>query len=213
MGGRVALSIAWPARNSRYIPPYANSISLTLYSEGNLTSPISLTVNRPADLPLVQQVQFNGPIPADNYTLKGLALTGKDGGGQVVASADAELVVEASGTTNVPMTLASTLYSITLNDMPLSLHVGDVKDLSVTVLDQDHQIIFLNNTDLSWSMVFGADKSSVDSQGIVNGLAEGQARVHVEELGAGIYAEGDINVTSAGSINKKPTIRHALRRR
>lgn len=196
-GGRVSLKIAWPARTSRYLPQYANSLSFALYSENNLINPVSLVVNRPAELPLIQEVSFDGPLPADTYILKGLAFTGIDGNGDVVASAIEETVVAAVGTTTVPLSLDSTLASVELNDMPLVMQQGQVQQLSVTVKDKDDNTVFLNNSDLSWSMVFGADVVSVDNDGNVTALTQGDARVRVSEIGAGLYSDGDITVGGA----------------
>ena len=201
-GGKVTMTIAWPQRTSRYLPQYANSLSFALYSENNLINPVSLIVNRPVEKPLIQEVSFDGPLPADTYILKGTAFTGADGSGSAVAFAVEEVEVAAIGTTTVPLSLDSTLYSVELNDMPLIMKVGQFKQLSVTVKDKDQNLVFLNNSDLSWSMVFGGDVASVDLDGNISALTQGDARVRVSEIGAGLYSDGDITVNPVAGVQR-----------
>ncbi len=207
-GGKVSLTIAWPQRTSRYLPQYANSLSFALYSENNLINPVSLIVNRPVEKPLIQEVSFNGPLPSDTYILKGTAFTGTDGSGSAVAFASEEVQVAAVGKTTVPLSLDSTLYSVQLNETPLVMQVGQIKQLTVTVKDKDQNVVFLNNADLSWSMVFGADVVSVDPDGNVDALAQGGAKVRVSEIGAGLYDDGDITVNPAAGFKRAVVRRH-----
>lgn len=202
MGGKVSLTIAWPAQDSRYIPTYAHSLSFTLYSLDTEQTPISLVVNRPDQLPLIQTVTFQGPLPSGHYALTGLAKTGFNGNGDTVATATTNCEVAATGTTTVPLTLASTLYSVELLDMPLSMHVGDSQDLRVEVLDQNHNQVFLENGSLSWSIVLGGSHVSVDSQGKVTAKTLGTTRVRVSEIGAGLYSDGDINVVVPSTVTR-----------
>ena len=211
-GGKVSLSIAWPAKsNSRYIPPYALSLAFTLYALDTQQPPVNLVVNRPDTLPLIQTVTFDGPLLAGHYTLVGLAKTKQNGQGDTVATAtNNDVVVQPVGTTTVAMSLASTLYSLELLGVPLNMTVGDVKALQVKVLDQNKVQLFLPNGDLSWSIVFGANVVSLDNGGNVTANAVGAARVRVSEIGAGLYSDGDISVSAAAlRASAKPSrIRH-----
>ena len=213
MGGKVALTIAWPAVTSKYIPPYAHSLSFTLYAVDTVQPDLNLVVNRPDTLPLVQQVEFNGPIIPGHYLLKGLAKTSVNGNGDTVATATNNVTVLGTGTTTVAMTLASTLYSLQLLDMPLAMQVGQNKTLNVKVLDKNNVQVFLPNNALSWSMVFGAAVVSVDSQGDVTANKIGVARVRVSEIGAGLYSDGDITVSAVGPVFHHPTRAKAFRKR
>lgn len=199
-GGQVALKIAWPkASSSRYIPPYSHSLSFSLYSLDTNAAPLNLVINRPSDLPLIQTVNFRGPIPAGRYTLQGLAKVGFNGLGDTVAKAQVGLVnVPVSGTATVGLTLATTLYSIDLEDMPLNMMVGGSQQLVVQVLDQDHNQLFLPDGALTWSLLFGGNSVSLTDTGFVTATAAGSARVRVSEVGAGLYSEGDIAVTASG---------------
>jgi hypothetical protein len=94
----------------------------------------------------------------------------------------------------VSMTLASTLKSIELLNMPMTMVEGDSAQLQVKVLDIDDAQIFLPNGALSWSLVFGGGFISVDDEGNVIANAAGSARVRVSEIGAGLYSDGDITV-------------------
>ena len=194
-GGNVALKIAWPNVAPRYIPPYAQSLSFSLYSlDRNQT--LNLVVNRPDTLPLVQTVEFTGPIIAGHYILQGVAKVGFNGMGATVAKNTAPVTVLATGTTTVALTLNSTLYSIDLLDMPLSMKVGDGKQLVVQVFDKDMNQVFLPDGALTWSLLFGADSVSLSDAGFVTATAPGDARVRVSEVGAGLYSEGDVSVAA-----------------
>jgi hypothetical protein len=194
-GGSVALKIAWP-EPSRYIPPYAKSISFALYSLDDPQSPPRLIVaNRPDTLPLIQTVEFVGPIPSGSYSLTGLAMTGKDGNGTTVASASDIVFVQPTGITTVALTLATNLASIELLDMPLSMSVGQLKALNVKVLDKDNNTVILPNGALTWSVVFGGSRITLSNIGAVTAVSAGSARVRVSEIGAGLYSDGDITVS------------------
>lgn len=202
-GGQVALKIAWPKKTgSRYIPPYAQSLAFSLYSLDSNAASIDLIVNRPDTLPLVQTVDFTGPIPPGRYSLRGVAKVGFNGTGATVANAVANLVqVPVTGTTTVALTLNSTLYSIDLLDMPLSMALGDNKQLTVQVFDKDQSLVFLPDGALTWSLLFGADSVSLTDSGFVSAIAEGSARVRVSEVGAGLYSEGDITVSASAVLH------------
>ena len=211
MGGKVSLKIAWPAP-SRYIPPYAHSMTFALYTEENANDPMTLIVNRPDDLPSVQTVEFSGPIPAGIYVLWGRAKTGVNGIGDTVASATSNILVQATGTTTVALSLGSTLYSIELLDMPLTLNVGESEQLRVKILDRDKNEVLIPNTALTWSLLFGTDSVFVDENGFATGFAAGAARIRVSEIGADLYSDGDIFVND-GSAAVKPNKVRPLRKR
>ena len=193
--GNVALKIAWPKVKPHYIPPYAQSLSFSLYSLDR-NQVLNLVVNRPDTLPLVQTVEFTGPIPAGNYMLQGLAKVGFNGMGATVAKNNAPVAVAATGTTTFALTLNTTLYSIDLLDMPLSMTVGQGKQLAVQVFDKDMNQLFLPNGALTWSLIFGADSVRLSDAGFITATAAGTARVRVSEVGAGLYSEGDVTVTA-----------------
>jgi hypothetical protein len=195
-GGKVALTIAWP-EPTRYIPPYAKSISFALYSLDDPNDPGRVLIaNRPDILPLIQTVEFVGPIPAGSYSLTGLAMTGTDGTGVTVAKASDTVFVQATGITTVALTLATNLANIDLLDTPISMNVGDVQQLNVKVTDKDNNTIILPNGALTWSVVFGGSRITLDDSGAVTAVSAGSARVRVSEVGAGLYSDGDITVNA-----------------
>ena len=195
---KVALTIAWPEKKvSRYLPVYASSLVFTLTFQDGEETPRTLTVNRPDTLPLVQTVEFTGPLTSGNYILSGVAMTGPDGTGQVVANATANVFVPPTGVTSVPLTLGSTLYSIDLLDMPLALQVGHEQQLRVRILDKNQNELFIPVSALTWSIVIGKSSASVDDNGLLTASAEGASRVRVSELGANLYSEGQVTVTVA----------------
>jgi hypothetical protein len=212
-GGKVSLTIAWPAPGeSRYIPPYAHSLSFTLYALDTEQAPISLVVNRPDTQQLIQTVQFDGPIIGGHYTLTGLAKTGSNGKGDTVATATDNVTVQPTGMTTVSLSLASSLYSVELLDMPLSLTLGQSKSLRVKILDKSKTQIFLPNGALSWSIVFGADVVTLDAQGLLSTSNTGSARVRVSEIGAALYSDGTITVTPVAGIVARKASRFANNR-
>lgn len=195
--GSVAMKIAWPAP-TRYLPTYARSIVFSLYNADALYNPEgnswTVIANRPDTLPLVQTVQFNGPIPAGTYTVTGEAKTGANGLGNTVAAARNTVQVKASGTTTVAMTLGTTLSSLSLRGMPLDINVGQSKLLTVVVKDQQGNQILLPDGALTWSLLFGGDSVTLGPTGFLTANGAGSARVRVSEVGANLYSEGDINV-------------------
>jgi hypothetical protein len=209
-GGKVALKIAWPKpTSSRYIPPYSHSLSFSLYSLDTISPPLNLVINRPSDQPLVQTVTFNGPITAGRYTLVGIAKVGFNGLGDTVAKATVgPVLVPVSGTTTVALTLNTSLYSLDLQDMPLSLAVGAGKQLVVQVIDKDGNQLFLPDGALTWSLLFGGGSVSLSDTGFVQATSVGTARVRVSEVGADLYSEGDIDVT-ASAIRQQSMLRSA----
>lgn len=192
----VKLTIAWP-EISRYIPPYAKSISFALYSVDAPDIPERVIIaNRPDTLPLLQTVEFTGPIPGGQYQLSGLAMTDLDGGGITVGRAVNDFYVQPTGITIVALTLATNLYSIDLVETPLSLSVGQLQQLHVKVMDKDHNQIILPDGALTWSILFGGNRITLDSNGKVTATAPGAAKVRVSEVGAGLQSDGDITVTA-----------------
>jgi len=207
-GGKLSLTIAWPAKGqSRYLPVYASSLYFSLAPTDFQGPTQTLIVNRPDTLPLVQIVEFNGPLTSGHYSLTGLAMTSADGQGQVVASASSNVFIAPTGVTTVPLTLASTLYSLDLLDVPLNLQPNNSFQLRVRVLDKDKNEVFIPPSDLTWSVVIGKSVASIDDTGTVTGLTDGAAQVRVSELGANLYSQGDVTVSDA----PPPMRRHAVR--
>lgn len=206
-GGKVSLTIQWPQRGtSRYIPPYANSLAFTLYATNDQGPNVNMIVNRPDSTNLVQTVTFNGPLAPGAYSLTGLAFTKLNGDGDVVAKATSTLTVQPTGNTTVPLSLATTLYSLQIQGVPLNLPLGHQQNLSVLVLDKNKVQVFLPTGALSWSMVFGGNFVSVDANGTVKANALGSARVRVSEIGAGLYSDGDITAVPASGVATKSAI-------
>ncbi|MBI5831994.1 MAG: DUF3494 domain-containing protein [Armatimonadetes bacterium] len=107
--GGLTVAVAWPKAGSRLIP--ANSQSVTITVVGNsagLSAPVAQTVTGAAPT-----ANFPGLIPG-TYTVTARAYPNADGTGVLLATAaNANVVVTASNTTTVNISLASQVVSVT----------------------------------------------------------------------------------------------------
>ncbi len=189
--GNVAVTVDWPGR-SRYVPPYANSVVATIGTE-------TVTINRSGDAPSQGNAIFPNPFPVSGnpYTLVLEAYTQTDGGGTKVATASMQINVVDGETLSLNVTgdLESVIDHIVIEG-PLNVQVNESVQMIGHAEDSSNTIILLPAGAMTWSLVSGGQFASITSDGQLQGLAPGVARVRLEEPGAGVFAEADINIVN-----------------
>jgi Tol biopolymer transport system component len=189
--GNVAITVDWPGR-TRYVPPYANSLVATIGSE-------TITINRSGDAPSQGTAIFPNPFPVSGnpYTLNLEAYTQTNGGGTKVAAASIQITVLDGETLslNVSGDLESVIDHIVIEG-PFTVQVNESVQMIGHAEDASNTIILLPAGALTWSLVSGNSFASITSGGLLQGLAPGVARVRLEEPGAGVFAEADVNIVN-----------------
>ncbi len=189
--GYVRITVDWPGR-SRYVPPYANSVVATIGTE-------TVTINRSGDAPSQGNAIFPNPFPVSGnpYTLVLEAYTQTDGGGTKVATASMQINVVDGETLSLNVTgdLESVIDHIVI-DGPFAVHVGYTIQMTGHAEDGENAVIPLPAGALRWSLVSGSEYAAITPDGQLRGIAPGRVRVRLEEPGAGVSGEADVEILS-----------------
>lgn len=168
------LTINWPTA-SRLIPVASQSITVQITnSTGFLQSRI---IPRPINN--VSVVDFTN-LPTGNLTVKATAFPNNDGTGVALATG-AKSVVAASGVHfTLTITMSSTISKLVINELNPVVNPGKTLQLTVAAMDTTNGLVLVPATGYDWT-VAPAGIITVNTQGLVTGLAEGQATVTVTE--------------------------------
>lgn len=191
--GRAEFRITWPER-SRYLPAYADRITIKLELPGDSVNRYEQTVTRPSVLPATTTVKFEDLLKVGTYNVTGEAF---GTGNQVVARGSTTLRVEADKTATGSMTLATTIDKLAVLDTPLNLVVGANRQLEAKVTDSADTVLLIPTDALRWSITSGT-AATVSASGMLQAVAVGTAKVRVSETGAAKFAEADITVVNPG---------------
>jgi Domain of unknown function (DUF4082) len=216
-GGRrnafpLRMQIAWPTQEnanatSRYLPPYAASVLVTVRDANGGVELTRIAVNRPSGGASTQDVNFGRLFVPGQYSIIAEARLGSGGAGAIVATATTPVTI-TNASVGVDITLATTLDHLEITGQPLSVVAGANKTIMGQAITKSGAVVLLPSGALTWEMVSGNAFGSVNSAGLFTGASAGTARVRLREVGLNIFAEADVTVTSSGGGGLPPGTSH-----
>jgi hypothetical protein len=193
-GGRIAITILWPARG-RVIPEETQSIAITVAGPNNYTQ--RQVATRPTNGGTTT-LSF-ASLPVGHYLCTAVAYLQPDGTGTVLARGSVQTSVAVNTIVPVVITMATTVTHMTVtagNVLPY-LGIGESFALYAAPLDVAGHLVLVDWPALEWT---SSDQgvATVDSYGNVTGTGLGEADITVKHLETGVTATFHLKVVSAG---------------
>lgn len=189
--GQATMSITWPER-TRVIPVAANSITVTFWKGTTVVS--TKTVARPT-VGNQSTVSFTS-LASGTYTVVAQAFPNANGTGTAQASASQSVAISSGATTPLEITMASTIASLTATMTTAGILVGSSAPITVTAIDANGATVLTSAS----TITYGSSNTSVatvDTSGVVTGVATGTATITVTETESGVTKTLDVNVMPA----------------
>lgn len=189
--GQATMSITWPER-TRVIPVAANSITVTFWKGTTVVS--TKTVARPT-VGNQSTVSFTS-LASGTYTVVAQAFPNANGTGTAQASASQSVTISSGTTTPLEITMASTIATLTATMTTAGILVGASAPITVTAIDANGATVLTSAS----TITYGSSNTSVatvDSSGVVTGVATGTATITVTETESGVTGTIDVNVMPA----------------
>lgn len=201
--GRATFTVIWPPP-SRLIPLAANSITVTIFRNGNQVA--SQVLARPPGGGSASAT-FN-PLPVASLTATATAFPNTDGSGVAQATATVPLTVSAGQSTAFTVTMASTIDHLELSPASPSVPVTQTLALAVTAKDISNNIVLMAPSKLTWGSA-NTNKATVDANGVVTGVAPtgvnpGPVQVTVTDTESGKSVSAAVAVTSSTTVAVNP---------
>jgi hypothetical protein len=144
--GRAVFTVEWPKSTTRLIPAASNSVAVEV-RQGTMLLERRVLI-RPATI-----AAFDN-LPEGDLTALASAYPSRDGTGVAQASGTVSLPIRDGETTQVPLTMNSTIASFTLS--PGTLGVGETRRILATPKDSSGATILLPAAQLRLEVVDGA---------------------------------------------------------
>ncbi|RYG85433.1 hypothetical protein EON77_05595, partial [bacterium] len=144
--GRVALRVAWPTSGkTRVVPTATGSIRVDVRQGATVVA--TTVVVSPATTATLEDV------PVGAFTVRATAYANATGTGTALARGELPAVVTDGGVATVPVTMASTVNSLTATPSSVSLLLGllGAPTISVTARDADNNVVLLAAGDLEFT--------------------------------------------------------------
>lgn len=194
--GLLTIEVDWPAKNTRFVPTYAESLKATL----NLQSgALAIVLNRTSDEAYTGSAAFAEQIPVGQHTLIVEAYTEQNAQGSKVASANigVQILINETTTENVTADLNTTIHHLEIDGQPIIVDVGEQKQLTGHAEDSAGKTILLPDGVLKWSLVSGSEYGEISVDGLFTGIAAGVAVVRLAEPEAGKTVQANVSVVSS----------------
>jgi protocatechuate 3,4-dioxygenase beta subunit len=193
--GRATLEIIWPdLSTSRLIPVAASSITVSFSLSSTVVS--TQTVARPSS-GNTSTLTFTS-LPTGILTVTATAYPTTTGTWVAQATATTTATIVADQNTNVSVTMASTISSLSLSPTSPALTTGNTTQLTMTALNASGSAVLTAASTVSW-VSSNTSVATVSSTGLVTALAVGSATITVTESESGKSASTTVTVSS-GSI-------------
>lgn len=182
--------VDWPGY-SRSVPDYADRVDLVLTDADGQNWTASIT--RHSTDPHQASASFGSRIAGD-YTLQAEAIASLSGGDSLVGTASLPVTIGADpAEVNLSADLESRVASLTINNTPDFMLIGDTVQLTTTARDSDSNVVLLPNEAITWTDS-GAGEVSLSATGEVNALSAGTGGVQAVETGSGVRDSVSIEV-------------------
>ncbi|MGC4042903.1 MAG: PQQ-binding-like beta-propeller repeat protein [Armatimonas sp.] len=181
--GSASLTIHWPEQ-TRLIPEAANSIALTLIQGAAVVE--RRVVSRPPAGQSSTEIIYPDLL-AGSYTVQGDAYASTNGTGGILATGAASLAIVDDQTTQVALTLNSTIVRLELTADSTAFLSGESSALRVTAFDADNFVVLMTPGRVQWSVSTSA-ATLAQATGTANtatGQAPGHATITVTETESG----------------------------
>ena len=195
--GRAKISVAWPSP-SRFVPQASVSIRVTVKDETNVVVGEAILDKPTTSVTL-------SPLPVGTLSATATAYPQTGAGGVAQATATAPLAIRADASTNIALTLASTIDRVSVTPTAPSLPAQTTQTLTATALDAAGQVVLTPTNGFTWSVPSGASFASIHSTtGVVTGLSAGAATIRATETESGQSGDVSATIRAAPAVSVTP---------
>ena len=202
--GKAVVTIAWPARDA-LVPVSANSVVLTVSTDGKQVA--TQTVARPT-VGGTSTATF-GALAVGAHSLKAAAYPNADGSGVAQSQGTTSFTVTANQSTQVSLSMASTIDHLEVSPSNPSAIVGASASLIVTAKDASGNVVLASSSKITWDSSDHA-YATVDTSGHVSaikptGATPGAVNITVSDTESGKSATVPFKATSNAMIGVDPS--------
>lgn len=195
--GTARVTIKWPDA-TRLIPTAANSVTVSFLRGATVVA--SKTVARPDGGNTSTSIEFTG-LPVQSLTLRAQAFPTTNGTGTAQASASKTVTIVANQSTEFPITMQSTIESITVSPSLSNIGIGGTVALTATPINVNGATVLVSDETVTWSSS-NSSVASVSSTGVVTGIAAGTTTIRFTESESGVTGVATVNVsTGLGDVD------------
>jgi len=194
--GGIALKIIWPSEGgTRLIPTATKSVKVEIIKVTNIL--LTDVIPRQEGQSEVSRRYEN--LPVGSITVRVSAYSSTDGTGVALAKGQVDVDIQLNTYAPVSITMASTITTVEVTPNPATISVGEQLQMTATAKDEAGNIVMVPEGGFSWESS-NPGVASVDSNGLVTGLAEGSAVITATEKESGKSGSADISVTQLPQV-------------
>lgn len=192
--GAASFTIIWPARG-RLIPAASNSVNVVVM-QGTTVVGQHLLVRPAGSGPTTGTFSV---LPTGTLSATATAYPNIDGTGTAQASATVPVVITANQSTNINLTMNSTIDHLVLTPNPASVVVGSTLQMSVSGYDAANNIVLISSSKLQWTTSNGTF-AKVGANGKVTGAGVGSCNITITDTESGKAAAVPLTCKTVGPI-------------
>lgn len=177
--GAATVTIVWPARG-RLIPAASNSVNVVI-TQGSTVVGQHLLVRPLSSGPTTGTFDL---LPTGTLSAAAAAYPNTDGSGTAQASATVPVVIQANQTTNISLTMNSTIDHLEITPAAPTVTVQKTILLTATAKNSSGAVVLLASNNLQWS-ADNSGNASVNAAGVVTGIRVGNASITAREAESG----------------------------
>lgn len=188
--GSATFTVTWPAPG-RLIPAASNSVNVVI-TQGQTVVGQHLLMRPSGSGPTSGTFNL---LPTGTLSATATAYPSVDGTGTAQASAVVPVAIQPNQTANISLTMESTVSQIALSPVSPTIEAGQSVALQVTATNASGAVVLISTGKLSWS-TSNSTFATVDTLGVVTGVATGSANISVTETESGKSAATGVSVTT-----------------
>lgn len=195
--GRAVFTLVWPAR-TKLIPLASNSIRVTLQnSVGTVLG--DKVIARPPDGGQ-STADFTGLKPGATTIASATAYPNADATGTAQATATIPINVLPDVTTNVDLTMESTISRLEISPANPAVLARAATNLSVTAYNASNQVVLVTPGKITWKSG-STGIATIDSTGKVSGLEIGTSTITVTDTESSKFGTATLTVNPSALAN------------
>ncbi len=189
--GKLGIRVVWPPSQNtsgitpKVIPTASNSINVVVTQHGHQVA--TALIVRPDDS--VNLVT----LPIGSVTVTATAYPNADGTGVAQAVAQTTATINDGLTTNISLTLGSTITHVVVAPAPCSMVPGDVSAFTATPKDVDENVVLVAPGNITWDSSDTA-VATVDASGNVTAVDLGTSTIRATELDSAVAGTSSLTV-------------------